>query len=186
LKLCPSALPAGPPPVAGEGSEFIDNPLPCLSDAQKAILAAALRAGAAALLGLQASQLKILPKQTSVGGGALNVELAASGGGSLPVTPLAQTLSSPLYDPIFEPGFNTQIRADGVVPVGPGTSYHVVFNTGADAQGQQVITGIIRAHADIGNPATGGLGRHVKGDVFGATIFSVMQGGIPGCAVKFD
>jgi len=46
--------------------------------------------------------------------------------------------------------------------------------------------GIIKAHADIGNPATGGLGRHVKGDVFGATFFSIIQGGIPGCAVKFD
>jgi hypothetical protein len=116
----------------------------------------------------------------STEGGALNVTIVPKG--NLPLTPTATGLYKPLNDPIFEPGWNNEIRADGIVPVGPGTSYHVLVDTWP---GSPTIASI-KVHADIGNPETGGKLRHAGLDVGAARVFSVIQGGIPGCAVKFN
>jgi hypothetical protein len=48
----------------------------------------------------------------------------------------------------------------------------------------------LRENTDTTNresaPPAGGALRHAGLDVGAASIFSVIQGGIPGCAVKFD
>ena len=180
----PGAPPAGQPPLAGSG-ESLFGVLNCLSPAQLMLLRNALIAGAATVLGLSANDLSPSNASISVSsqGGALNVTIKPTSNAGLLYSPTAQVFSGPLNDPVFEPGWNNEIRADGIVPVGPGTSYHVLFKTTSQSSG---ITEI-KVHADIGNPATGGGARHVAGDIFGGNVFPAIQGvWHPGCIVKFD
>lgn len=185
-----SAPPPAQPATAEAGNGFIHNPYPCLTPAQQGLLQNFLLGAAAALLHLPPSQVR--PAATNpkpVQGGALNVQIAIPTGG-LQVSPdvIANAGRS---NPVFEPHDPFEIRSDAIVPVGPGTSVHVVFNTTTNAAGQTVISDA-RVHADIGNPdsGAGGVLRHVLLDFAAASIFSAAQGGVPGgvpgCPVKFQ
>jgi hypothetical protein len=173
-----------------EGMGFTHNPYPCLTPAQQALLQNFLLGAAAALLHLPPSQVRAATTNPKpVQGGAMNVQIAIPPDG-LPVS--ADVIANAgRSNPVFEPNDPLEIRADAIVPVGPGTSVHVVFNTGINAQGQPVITNA-RVHADIGNPdaGAGGVLRHVLLDFAAAGIFSAAQagvpGGVPGCPVKFQ
>ncbi|MGH9396818.1 MAG: hypothetical protein ACRD18_08200 [Terriglobia bacterium] len=172
-------------------NDFIHNPLPCLTPNQQGLLQNFLLGAAAALLHLPPSQVKpATVKPLSISGGALNVQIAVDPTKGLSVSPdiIANAGRS---NPVFEPHDPFEIRSDAIVPVGPGTSVHVVFNTTTNAAGQTVISDA-RVHADIGNPdsGAGGVLRHVLLDFAAASVFSAAQQGVPGgvsgCPVKFQ
>jgi hypothetical protein len=111
----------------------------------------------------------------------MNVSLDIPNGGL--IVPPDVIANSGHPSPIFERGYNREIRMNAELP-GPGTSIHIVFNSGINAQGQPVILPGAKVHADIGNTEdVVGIVRHTLADVIAAAIQSRRRGG---CAVKFD
>jgi len=171
-------------PAAGGGaSASAESLLPCLTDAEMQILQNYLLGQAAAALGTPVNKA---PGVNVVTGGAMNVQLTFPNG-QPPVDPNVLLNSQPLNNPILEPGWHNEIRIDNPVPsvpVGAGSSIHVLYNIGFQVgQGTDAIVAA-KIHVDIGNPQdVVGLLRHVFGDLLAARIAQTIGG--PNCAVKF-